>query len=70
MGLDTYYILFVHTQSNLNAFAISSEYMILTCLFMFLSYLSLSILGLAMRLYLLMRIDAHQMRSNAHGPHQ
>ena len=28
------------------------------------------VLGLAMRLYLLMRIDAHQMRINAHEPHQ
>ena len=27
-------------------------------------------LGLAMRLFLLMRIDAHQMRINAHKPHQ
>ena len=27
-------------------------------------------LGLAMRVYLLMRINAHQMRINAHGPHQ
>ena len=26
--------------------------------------------GLAMRLFLLMRIDAHQMRINAHKPHQ
>ena len=28
------------------------------------------LLGLAMRLFLLMRIDAHQMRINAHKPHQ
>ena len=27
-------------------------------------------LGLAMRLFLLMPIDAHQMRINAHKPHQ
>jgi len=27
-------------------------------------------IGLAMRLFLLMRIDAHQMRINAHKPHQ
>ena len=26
-------------------------------------------LGLAMRLFLLMRIDAHQMRIDAHEPH-
>ena len=30
----------------------------------------LYLLGLAMRLFLLMRIDAHQMRINAHKPHQ